>query len=766
MNVTVVTTWFPTTVAPSRGSFVVRDTRALARHQDVRLVHLVPPGDDDGTRRLVHEGIEVLRIPMDPRRPDQVVQAARQLQQALRGTGLVHSMAFSALLPLAVRRPQVPWVHTEHWSALTTPETLPKPAQLGLPALSRLLRLPDRVTAVCEFLARPIRAVRGDRPTDVVPCIVEPGPVPPRRDRTDGTLRLVSTGGLIPRKDPLVAVETLARLVEDGLDVHLEWLGEGPLREQTLARATELGVAGRLELAGTVDGSGVRAALARADLFFGPTRADNFFVSAAEAIVSGRPVVLGATGGQGEYVRPEVGALVEVQEASIYAEAIRDLDARTRTLDAQQIADTIGDDFSARTVGDGYARVHRLARTVGTATPAQPAAADAPAAADGADPRPSVLVISFSDISRDARVLKQVRMFAAEYRVLTCGYGPCPEGSTWHLRIPDDLKQWRLDKALVLSGRYRRAYWEQEVVAWVMAQGLPRTDVVLADDVDTVPLALSLDPRGGVHADLHEYAPRQKEDRPAWRLFVAPYLRWICRTYVTRADSVTTVGLGLAQEYLREFGIRAEVVTNAAPFQELSPSPVGQPLRIVHSGGAMPSRRLDLMIEAMRDTALDATLDLYLVPSDPGYVERLRDQAAQLPAGRVGVHDAVPYDDLHAVLNAYDIGVFVCPPTTFNLANALPNKVFDFVQARLALVVSPTPEMRSLVEDRDLGAVTAGFGADDLAETLRGLDAAAVQAAKASSDHHAVDLAAERQSTAWETAVRALADRAGRGGPD
>src|SRR5699024_8542347 len=63
MKVTVVTTWFPTAVAPTRGSFVVRDTLAIARHQQVRLVHLVPPADDDGTRRLVHEGIEVLRIP-------------------------------------------------------------------------------------------------------------------------------------------------------------------------------------------------------------------------------------------------------------------------------------------------------------------------------------------------------------------------------------------------------------------------------------------------------------------------------------------------------------------------------------------------------------------------------------------------------------------------------------------------------------------------------------------------------------------------------
>lgn len=371
MRITAVTTWFPTSQAPSRGAFVVRDLHAIARHHEVRVVHLVPPQDDDGTRRLVHEGIDVLRIPMAPSRPGAVARAARDLTAALRGSDLVHSMAFSSLLPLVLHRPRVPWVHTEHWSALTTPETLPAPARAALPVLVRALRAPDRVTAVCEFLADPIRRVRGDRPTEVVPCIVEPGPLVPRRERSDGALRLVSTGGLIERKDPLVAVRTLAELERRGVDAHLTWLGEGPLREQTLALARELGVSDRLDLPGSRSGAEVRAALGAHDLFFGPTRADNFFVSAAEAIVAGRPVVLGATGGQGEYTRPAIGELVPVQDPVTYADAIQAVDARTRGLDSAQIADTIGDAFSTARVGRAYADTYARAlaqRPTGTRT--------------------------------------------------------------------------------------------------------------------------------------------------------------------------------------------------------------------------------------------------------------------------------------------------------------------------------------------------------------------------------------------------------------
>lgn len=362
-TVTAVSTWFPTESSPSRGAFVVRDLAAISRHALVRLVHLVPPQDDDGTRRLRHGELEVLRIPMDPRSPLSVAHAARVLPAALRDSDIVHTMAISSLLPFGLRRPRAAWVHTEHWSGLTTPSTLAPPVRAALPAISQFLRLPDVVTAVCEFLAVPIREVRRARPTSIVPCIVDPVDVVPRRDRDDGTLRLVSTGGLIERKDPVLAVEVLAELVRRGQNTHLVWLGEGPLRSQVLQRAADLDVRDRLCLPGTVDADGVRDQLAAADLFFGPTRADNFFVSAAEAIVSGRPVVLGATGGQGEYVTEDVGALVDRQSPELYADAVVEVDRRTRAMSAPSIAATIGDAFSTPVVGATYASVYEDALT-------------------------------------------------------------------------------------------------------------------------------------------------------------------------------------------------------------------------------------------------------------------------------------------------------------------------------------------------------------------------------------------------------------------
>lgn len=362
MKVVAVTTWFPTSLAPTSGTFTHADIQAIKTRpevHDIRVVHLVPPHTDDGTRHLTYQGLDVVRIPMSTRSPAGIWRAGRALRKQVRGADLVHTMAFSSLLAMAWWRPKAAWVHTEHWSALTTPSTVPLTWRLLLPLLWPLVRRPDVVTAVCDYLARPIRDRRGTAPTVVIGCIVPPAEhLDPRPIRPRNPTRLVAVGGLVDRKDPLIAVDTVAELARRGSPARLTWVGDGPLREKVLRRARKKEVSHLVRLPGPTDAAGVRAALADADLFFLPTKGENFCVSAAEALVAGRPVVVGATGGQGEYIDHRVGALVSEQEASAYADAISAVEHRTQHLNASDVAATIGDRFSSERVASEYAAVY------------------------------------------------------------------------------------------------------------------------------------------------------------------------------------------------------------------------------------------------------------------------------------------------------------------------------------------------------------------------------------------------------------------------
>ncbi|GAB2454376.1 glycosyltransferase [Xylanimonas ulmi] len=372
--------------------------------------------------------------------------------------------------------------------------------------------------------------------------------------------------------------------------------------------------------------------------------------------------------------------------------------------------------------------------------------------------RPTVLVLSFSIIAADARVLKQVRLLASDFDVVTCGHGPQPEGTVEHIEVPVEHQAWVKDPRWLLLRQYRRVYRTNPAVAY--ARPLlkrRRFDVVLADDIETVPLALDLAPLGGVHADLHEYAPGQRSELRRWRWFVRPYVRWLCRRFVPQAASVTTVGPSIAERFRREFGFSAEVVMNAAPLADHAPGTVTEPIRLVHSGIAQANRHLELMIEAVENAARPVTLDLFLMANDQDYVDRLTTMTAG--SARVRVRGPVPYNELVTTLNGYDVGVFLLPPVNENYRWALPNKLFDFVQARLGVIVGPSVEMAKLVREHGLGAVTEGFTAQDLTHVINGLTPQLVRGWRQAADAAARELSAEEQSGPWLEAIRRLAAR-------
>lgn len=373
--------------------------------------------------------------------------------------------------------------------------------------------------------------------------------------------------------------------------------------------------------------------------------------------------------------------------------------------------------------------------------------------------RSRLLILSFSNISADARVLKQVKYFADRYDVTTYGYGPSPDPRVSHVRLDDSrgMRRWR--RSDLILRRFHKIYWAQPAVVQAqtdLAQ-LEPFDAILANDIDTVGLALALVPTQGVHADIHEYAPRQNEELLVWRMFISPYVQWMCRQFLPRATSMTTVGQGIADEYQRVFRVPASVVTNAAPYAELTPGDVNSPIRLVHSGASIRNRRLEVLIDAVAVTTSDVTLDLYLMGNDPEYVSELRARSAE--SERIRFPDPVPYNQLIERLNEYDLGIHVIAPTNFNNRWALPNKFFDYVQARLGVIIGPTSEMRRLLDASELGAVADDFETPALTRVLNSVTPDIVRTWKSNAAAAARTLSSEAQVEVWGKAIETLLDR-------
>jgi glycosyltransferase involved in cell wall biosynthesis len=261
-----------------------------------------------------------------------------------------------------------------------------------------------------------------------------------------------------------------------------------------------------------------------------------------------------------------------------------------------------------------------------------------------------------------------------------------------------------------------------------------------------MPLAVRIHKGAPILLDAREYYPGIFEDRFVWRLFSKPLINYLCDQYLRIPDSIITVSEGIALEYEKEFQVKPEVVMSLPDFIDLAPSPTDpQKIRMIYHGNATPSRRLEGMIEMMDDVDSRFFLDLMLVGNsrDP-YLKKLQKLAGFRP--NVRIIPPVTLQELVQFTNAYDIGLYLLPPTNFNVQHALPNKFFEFIQARLMVAIGPSVEMFKIVKEFDCGIVANDFNPHSLAQDLNRLDAPRIDYYKRQADLAARSLNSEESN--------------------
>ena len=372
---------------------------------------------------------------------------------------------------------------------------------------------------------------------------------------------------------------------------------------------------------------------------------------------------------------------------------------------------------------------------------------------------PSAAVVCFSPLHRDARVQRQIRALASICRVTAMAF---TDPGIAGIRFVDlgsgqlTMPQKAVKACRLKARRFEAVYRSHEPVRRAAA-ALKDHDfaLIVANDIDTLPLALTHRRQAKVLFDAHEYAPREHEDWFLWRFFIQRYKEYLCKTRIPQVDAMLTVGPAIAEEYTREFGVRPSVVLNAPHYEATPCAPHdGGLIRMVHLGGAIHARRLEIMIDAMAQLDDRFQLDFILLPVDAAYLSRLKRRASG--DARISFFPAVAPDEIVSTISQYDVGLYSLPPYSFNARHALPNKLFEFIQARLCVAVGPSPEMKRIVEHYECGVVAKDFTPDALAETLRALDRQTVEAYRRAADVAAAELCYERSAEVLLDTVRGL----------
>ena len=363
-----------------------------------------------------------------------------------------------------------------------------------------------------------------------------------------------------------------------------------------------------------------------------------------------------------------------------------------------------------------------------------------------------VLVLVLSNLKHDARVRRQILALKGHYKTtVVCFAGdPSPD---YELIVVKPTNLTLLRKALASVFLLLKLYPTAHKIlhnyySIVSTLSDRKFDLIIANDVETLPLAFAFPGNPKVIFDAHEYAPRHFEDKKMWRIFFQDFNTWLCKRYIPKTSGMMTVGKGLALEYEKNFQVRPTVITNANNFFDLQPGATPEnKIRLVHHGIATPSRKLELMFDVMALLDNRFTLDLILLT--PGfaskgtrqYLNDLRERTKQ--DSRINIIPPVKSSEVVNAIRHYDMGIFLLPPVNFNYENTLPNKLFDFIQARLGIAIGPTPEMAEIVNHYHLGIVSDAFTPKSLAEKLSKVTKTDVEKFKKNANVAASELNAE-----------------------
>ncbi|MHB8670383.1 MAG: glycosyltransferase [Acidimicrobiales bacterium] len=338
LRVLHVTSSFPRHRDDAVGPFLL--TLAAAQVEAGHEVSVLAPHDPGAPLEEVLDGVEVRRFRYAPGRLEALAYRGGLMTRARSVPGAMLLPGFLAAFAVAARRRVSSWrpdvVHAHWW----LPAGLVGALACGgrdVPLVVSLhgsdVHLAERrpfgglaraVLGRAAVVATVSEALAADRfevarmPIRSINPSVAPPPSPP--------LRLLSVGRLSEEKGLDVAIEAIATLVGEGLDVRLVVVGDGPLDRRLRAQAGPLGE--RVEFVGACAPAELDGHYDAAHALVVPSRREGLGLVAVEALSRGRRVVASRVGGLVETLQgTEAGVLVPPGDPAALADALRNLPA-------------------------------------------------------------------------------------------------------------------------------------------------------------------------------------------------------------------------------------------------------------------------------------------------------------------------------------------------------------------------------------------------------------------------------------------------------
>lgn len=248
---------------------------------------------------------------------------------------------------------------------------------------------------------------------------------------------------------------------------------------------------------------------------------------------------------------------------------------------------------------------------------------------------------------------------------------------------------------------------------------IPIIDMIIIEDITLLPLGLEykkINPKIKLIIDLREYYPLEYEN-PKWLSRFGSFFYFLCKNYLKYVDSALCVSDEISKKYKEEFNIDCEIFYSFPPFHNIDPSVISKPISLIYHGFLSTDRNSQNLIEMAK--LLDKRYHLYIMSlsNQANFLESLRAQKSE----NISFIPPVPMNEIITFTQKFDIGLLTLSPNSFNNANAMPNKFFEYIQARLGVISTPIKSLKGWIDQYRFGKCAQGFEAKDIAQCLNSL---------------------------------------------
>jgi glycosyltransferase involved in cell wall biosynthesis len=346
-----------------------------------------------------------------------------------------------------------------------------------------------------------------------------------------------------------------------------------------------------------------------------------------------------------------------------------------------------------------------------------------------------VLILVLNPFTHDSRVLRQT------YALSQAGYRPTVFALHENeLSIQEDRPNYRLQRFRLATRHWSKhnlvqlIKYAECIFRMTLAGVRLKPEAVHANDINTLPIGYFVSKLVGAKLvyDSHELwsDPAHRPSMQPWIFDVGVRME---KFLARRADAVMTPSPSYASQMAKTMSIASPVVVRNVPMaRNLDSSLKGASLHeklgiapdvpiVLHVGQIGRGRGVETVFRAMTEVRYPAILVL-LGGGDAKYFDLLRIQARNLGiTERVYFLPPVDPDEVCRLCASATIGVTMIESICLSYALTLPNKIFEYLQAGLPVVVSNIPEMTAIVNNYSVGETVPEGDAPRLGQALNRL---------------------------------------------